>query len=136
MNIAWFFGARTVRLALASSSVAVICGCAGPEATFRDAHDVVTDVIDLTVDVKNPSDAADLYALEERVETACRPFFQSASRQWTFGDIPFYNQVQTLMTSGRCRESVDEARRLLDGYQQPGNLSPPHENREPLILSN
>lgn len=108
---------NSCRLMTALLGVALLSACAGPEKTFRDAHDVVTEVIDLTVEAQNPSEAENLYALEERVETACRPIFKSAHRQWVFGDIPFYSQLETLVSTHQCRQTVDEARRWLDAYQ-------------------
>lgn len=109
--------------------VAVLSACAGPEKTFRDAHDVVTEVIDLTANAGDSSETENLYALEERVEAACRPIFKSAHRQWVFGDIPLYTQLATLVSTHRCRRTVDEARRLLDDYhlqqRTPPGLIPP-----------
>lgn len=112
------------RAAPALFCVFVLSACAGPEKTFRDAHDVVTEVIYLTADARDPSDAESLYALEERVEAACRPMFKSAHRQWVFGDIPFSARWESLLSTFQCRKSVDEARRLLDAYHLQWGTAP------------
>ncbi|MDX1514096.1 MAG: hypothetical protein R3174_10180 [Gammaproteobacteria bacterium] len=113
-----------LRIVLALSCVPLIAACAGPEKTFRDAHDVVTEVIDLTADTRDEADAKSLYALEDRVQTACRPIFRTAHRQWVFGDIPFYAQVEALMSTHQCRRTVDDARRTLDAYHLKQAIPP------------
>ena len=123
------YAGNLARTLLALLCVPAIAACAGPEKTFRDAHEVVTEVIDLTVDAGNAGDAKNLYALEDRVQTACRPIFKNANRQWVFGDIPFYAQFETLVSTHRCRRTVDDARRALDTYRlkqgaQPEGIMP------------
>ena len=118
------FSRGILRAFLALSCVPLIAACAGPEKTFRDAHDVVTEVIVLTADTQDEAEAKSLYALEDRVQTACRPMFRTANRQWVFGDIPFYARVETLMSTHQCRRSVDDARRALDAYHLKQAMPP------------
>lgn len=96
----------------------LLSACAGIEQTFRDANGVVNEVIDLSAEAQNPTQKEPLYAIEDRVETACAPLFKSANQRMTGGDVSMLNKVSVLMTSGRCRSSVDQAKRDLDQYRE------------------
>ncbi|HSS66354.1 MAG TPA: hypothetical protein VLS27_18130, partial [Gammaproteobacteria bacterium] len=98
--------------------------CAGIEQTFRDANGVVNEVIDLSAEAETPTQKEPLYAIEDRVESACRPLFESANQRMTGGDVSMLTKVSVLMTSGRCRSSVDDARRELDRYRENTDAVP------------
>lgn len=102
----------------------LLSACAGIEQTFRDANGVVNDVIDLSAETQNPTQKEPLYAIEERVETACRPLFESANQRMTGGDVSMLTKVSVLFSSGRCRSSVDEAQRDLDRYREGVDAAP------------
>ncbi len=103
---------------LAIALTPLLSACAGIEQTFRDANGVVNEVIDLSAEADSPTQKEPLYAIEDRVETACRPLFESANQRMTGGDISMLSKVSVLMSSGRCRSSVDRARRDLDQYRE------------------
>ena len=103
---------------LAIALTPLLSACAGIEQTFRDANGVVNEVIDLSAEADSPTQKEPLYAIEDRIETACRPLFESANQRMTGGDISMLTKVSVLMTSGRCRSSVDQARRDLDQYRE------------------
>ena len=88
-------------------------GCAGIEQTFRDANGVVDQVIDLSAEAQMV-----VYAIEDRVESACRPLFKSANQRMVGGEVSMFTKVSVLVTSERCRHTVDQAKRDLDLYRQ------------------
>ncbi len=98
--------------------------CAGMEQTFRDANGVVNEVIDLSADAETPTQKEPLYAIEDRVESACRPLFESANQRMTGGDVSMITKVSALVTSGRCRSTVDQAKRDLDQYRESTATAP------------
>ena len=103
---------------LAITLAPLFSACAGVEQTFRDANGVVNEVIDLSAEAETPAQKEPLYAIEDRVESACRPLFKSANQRMTGGDVSMLTKVSALMTSGRCRSSVEQARRELDHYRE------------------
>ena len=110
---------KTTRMTiLAMALTPLLTACTGIEQTFRDANGVVNEVIDLSAEADSPTQKAPLYAIEDRVESACRPLFESANQRMTGGDVSMLTKVSVLMTSGRCRSSVDQARRDLDQYRE------------------
>ncbi len=111
---------QTMRLVtiLAIALTPLFSACAGIEQTFRDASGVVSEVIDLSAEAETPRQKEPLYAIEDRVESACAPLFKSANQRMTGGDVSMLNKVSVLMTSGRCRSSVDQAKRDLDQYRE------------------
>lgn len=112
--------ARTKRIVtiMAIMLAPLFSACAGIEQTFRDANGVVNEVIDLSAEAENPTQKKPLYAIEDRVESACRPLFESANQRMTGADVSMLTKVSALMTSGRCRSSVEQARRELDQYRE------------------
>lgn len=102
----------------------LLSACTGIEQTFRDANGVVNEVIDLSAEAETPTQKEPLYAIEDRVETACGPLFESANQRMTGGEVSMLTQVSALMTSGRCRNSVDQARRDLDRYREAVEAAP------------
>ncbi len=103
---------------LAIALTPLLSACAGIEQTFRDANGVVNEVIDLSAEADSQTQKEPLYAIEDRVESACRPLFESANQRMTGGDISMLTKVSVLMSSGRCRSSVDQAKRDLDQYRE------------------
>ena len=103
---------------LAIALTPLLSACAGIEQTFRDANGVVNEVIDLSAEADSPTQKEPLYAIEDRVESACRPLFESANQRMTGADVSMLAKVSVLMSSGRCRSSVDQARRDLDQYRE------------------
>ncbi len=111
---------QTKRLAtvVAIAFAPLFSACAGIEQTFRDANSVVDEVIDLSAEAETSLQKEPLYAIEDRVESACRPLFESANQRMTGGEVSVLTQVSALITSPRCRSSVDQARRELDLYRE------------------
>jgi hypothetical protein len=111
--------AQTKRLVttLAILLAPLVSACAGVEQTFRDANGVVNEVIDLSAEAETTTQKEPLYAIEDRVESACRPLFKSANQRMTGGDASMLTKVSALVTSGRCRSSVEQAKRDLDHYR-------------------
>ena len=118
--------AKIIRLAsfLAIALTPLLIGCAGVEQTFRDANGVVTEVIDLSETAEDPAQKAPLYAIEDRVEAACGPLFESANQRMVGGDVSMMTKVSALVTSEHCRSTVDQARRDLDRYRRDNGESP------------
>lgn len=96
----------------------LLSACAGIEQTFRDANGVVNEVIDLSADAETPTQKEPLYAIEDRVELACRSLFESANQRMVGGDVSMLAKVSVLVSSERCRGTVDQARRDLDQYRK------------------
>lgn len=111
---------QTMRLMaiLAIALTPLFSACAGIEQTFRDANGVVDEVIDLSAEAETPRQKEPLYAIEDRVNSACAPLFESANQRMTGGDVSMLKKVSVLMTSTRCRSSVDRARRDLEQYRE------------------
>jgi hypothetical protein len=98
--------------------------CAGAEQTFRDANSVVDEVIDLSAEAETSLQKEPLYAIEDRVESDCRPLFESANQRMSGGNVSLLTQVSALISSPRCRNSVDQARRELDLYREDAGNAP------------
>jgi hypothetical protein len=98
--------------------------CAGVEQTFRDANSVVDEVIDLSAEAETSLQKEPLYAIEDRVESDCRPLFESANQRMAGGNVSVLMQVSALISSPRCRSSVDQAKRELDLYREDTGYAP------------
>lgn len=96
----------------------LLSGCAGMEQTFRDANGVVNEVIDLSEGAETPTQKAPLYAIEDRLEEACGPLFESANAQMVGGDVSMFTKVSALVSSERCRHSVNQAKQDLNRYRE------------------
>jgi hypothetical protein len=106
--------AKFPRVAIALLCLPLLPACAGLERTFRDANGIVADVIDLTADTGEPTEAERIYAIEARVVSACEAFFESANHQMIHGEVPLHMQLATLAHATSCRDTVDEARTEID----------------------
>jgi hypothetical protein len=115
--------ARLVAI-LAVALAPFFSACAGIEQTFRDANGVVNEVIDLSAEAETTAQKEPLYAIEDRLESACRPLFESANQRMSGGDVSMLTKVSALVTSGRCRSSVEQARRELDQYREDYDAEP------------
>lgn len=102
----------------------LLSACAGIEQTFRDANGVVNEVIDLSEEADGPKQKAPLYAIEDRVEAACGPLFESANQRMIGGEVSVLTKVSALMTSERCRSTVAQAKRDLDQYREDNAAAP------------
>jgi len=116
--------AKSSQIAIALLCVPLLSACAGLEQTFRDANNVVSDVIDLTADTGELPEAERFYALEARVVSACQPFFASANHQMIHGDVPLYMQLETLVHATSCRDTVDATRKEIDRLTARQNAGP------------
>jgi hypothetical protein len=115
---------KSPHIATALLCVPLLSACAGLELTFRDANDIVSDVIDLTADTVELPETERFYALEAQVVSACQPFFESANHQMVHGDVPLHMQLAILAHATSCRDTVDQARKEIDRLTARQNAEP------------
>ena len=111
-----YFG-LLLRISVSALCLVLSPGCANVNVVMRDANGALIEVMTLTKFGEGRAEER-LYAVEERILDTCQSLFTSTDHALLGEDIPLLTQLGALLSSGSCRQTVDDALRELDAVRK------------------
>ena len=111
-----YFG-LLLRISVPALCLVLSLGCANVNVVMRDANGALIEVVTLTEFSEGRAEER-LYAVEERILDTCQSLFTSTDYALLGEDIPLLTQLGALLSSGICRQTVDDALRELDAVRK------------------
>jgi len=111
-----YFG-LLLRISVPALCLVLSLGCANVNVIMRDANGALIEVVTLTEFSEGRAEER-LYAVEERILDTCQSLFTSTAYALLGEDIPLLTQLGALLSSGSCRQTVDDALRELDAVRK------------------